>query len=76
MTQANDILIGARISSLGDRCPRCRQKLTTVQMDSGVMLERCHEGHYEARTVTGESRLAWHEAVNSGLRLGRGRLYR
>ncbi len=75
MKRTNDDVLVGRMPSMGERCPRCRQRMSTAQMDSGVMLESCREGHYEARTVTGESRLAWHEAVSSKIRIGR-RLYR
>ena len=64
--QEFEITVGS-MPSHKNRCPRngCGRELETVMLDSGVMLERCAERHYEAKTVTGESRLAWHEAVNT-----------
>lgn len=70
----SDIRIG-RIPSLKSACPRagCRQQMRVSILDSGVVEESCPEGHYTARTVTGESRYAWHEAVSTKIRIGRSR---
>ena len=51
--------------SMKSRCPRrnCGIQMETAMLDSGVTEERCPESHYTARTVTGETRLAWAEAT-------------
>lgn len=57
----------AKRCSLSDICPRCKQTMT-VAIQEHVILRRCHCG-YEARDMSGETKLNWHQAGLSKIRI-------
>ncbi len=62
-------LVPAIILPRSECCPKCGGRLSQSRMEH-IILWRCSCGQYEAREVTGESRMAWAAAKDS-LKIGR-----